>query len=178
MKTSSQALLEDLIERTRKNINTAEKFKHVSLEDLNKKTDKESWSVLDLYGDFYLPEIKAKMSKSNTQPKEIFKSTWLGNYFAVSLLPKEKLNKMKTFKDKNPMGSTLDYSTIDKFIGQQKESLDLLGLARKVDMNKVKTAISISKLIKLRLGDTFRVLIYHNDRHMVQAQKTLKIAKR
>ncbi|RXM56703.1 hypothetical protein BOQ60_25350, partial [Chryseobacterium sp. CH1] len=31
-----------------------------------------------------------------------------------------------------------------------------------IDLEKTKTSISISKLIKLKLGDTFRFVIYHN----------------
>ena len=109
--------------------------------------------------------------KELNQPKENFKSGFLGNYFAKSMLPKEKLNKMKTFKDKNPIGSKLDKSTIDNFILQQEQILNLLEKAREVDLNKTKTAISISKWIKLKMGDTFRVVIYHNERHLVQANK-------
>lgn len=44
-------------------------------------------------------------------------------------------------------------------------------MARNKDLGKIKTSISISKWIKLKLGDTFRVIIYHNERHIVQANK-------
>jgi hypothetical protein len=93
------------------------------------------------------------------------------------MLPKEKLNKMKTFKDKNPSGSDLKVDTIDRFIAQQKEMLDLLDKARSVDLNKTKTSISITKFLKLKLGDTFRVIIYHNQRHLLQAEKAIANAK-
>ena len=39
---------------------------------------------------------------------------------------------------------------------------------------KTKTAISISKLMKLRLGDTFRFVTAHNERHLLQAENVLK----
>lgn len=87
------------------------------------------------------------------------------------MLPKEKLNKIKTFKDKNPIGRKLDKTTIERFISQQEEVLNLLDKSRKIDLNKTKTAISISNLIKLKIGDTFRVVVYHNERHIVQANK-------
>ena len=173
----SEKLIQDLIERTRININQAEKFSLLSTEKLNFRAQKESWSILEcfehlnLYGDFYIPEIKKRIENSKTQPKENFKSGLLGNYFAESMLPKEKLNKMKTFKDKNPIGSKLDKSTIKRFISQQEKILNLLDQSREIDLNKTKTAISISKLIKLKIGDTFRVVIYHNERHLVQANK-------
>lgn len=80
---------------------------------------------------------------------------------------------MNTFKEMNPFEKNLDQSVIDKFIKQQKELLDLLKLAESKNLTKIKTRISISKWIKLRLGDTFRVVIYHNFRHIKQAEKAI-----
>ena len=179
MTIPSERLIQDLIERTRININQAEKFRLLSIENLNWREEQDSWSILEcfehlnLYGDFYIPEIKKRIESSKTQPKANFKSGILGNYFAKSMLPKEKLNKMKTFKDKNPLGSKLDKSTIERFIQQQEQILNLLDKSREIDLNKTKTEISISKLIKLKIGDTFRVVVYHNERHLMQANKIL-----
>jgi uncharacterized damage-inducible protein DinB len=53
----------------------------------------------------------------------------------------------------------------------------LLQSAREVDLNRTKTAISITKLITLKLGDTFRFVITHNERHMAQALATLPAIK-
>ncbi len=179
MTIDSETLIRDLIERTRKNINQAEKFNLLKTDRLDFRHEKNSWSILEcfehlnLYGDFYIPEIKTRIDSSKTQPTTKFKSGVLGNYFAKSMLPKEKLNKMKTFKDKNPIRRKLDKLTIDRFILQQEQILELLDRSRNIDLNKTKTAISISKLIKLRLGDTFRVVVYHNERHIVQANNIL-----
>ena len=49
----------------------------------------------------------------------------------------------------------------------------LMFILSSLDLNKIKTAISISKWIKLKLGDTFRVVVYHNERHIKQANKIL-----
>lgn len=179
MTIKSEKLIQDLIERTRININQAEKFSSLSNEKLNFRAGKDSWSILEcfehlnLYGDFYIPEIKQRIEKSRTNPKENFGSGILGDYFAKNMLPKEKLNKMKTFKDKNPIGSKLDKKTIERFISQQEQMLNLLDKSREIDLNKTKTAISITNLIKLKIGDTFRVVIYHNERHLEQANKLL-----
>ena len=82
---------------------------------------------------------------------------------------------MKTFKVMNPAGSKLDRKVLEKFIGQQKTTLELLEKAAMVSLTKTKTSISISSWIKLRLGDTLRVVIYHNQRHLVQAAKVMKL---
>lgn len=181
MVIATEQLIQDLIESTQRSIDQAKKFNSLSIEKLNWRAEQDSWSILEcfehlnLYGDFYIPEIKKRIEGSKTRPKESFKSGILGNYFAKSMLPKEELNKMKTFKDKNPIGSKLDKDTIERFISQQEQILSLLGKSREIDLNKTKTAISISKLIKLKMGDTFRVVIYHNERHLIQAQKVMKL---
>lgn len=93
------------------------------------------------------------------------------------MLPKEKLNKMKSPKAMNPIHSSLDRKVLDKFIQQQNDLLELLDKAKHTNLSKVKTAFSISKWIKLRLGDTFRLVIYHNLRHIVQAKKLVDKTK-
>ena len=104
----SEKLIDDLIQQTQSNLNMAEGFKQLNETVLNHKTSPKSWSVLECiehlnrYGDFYLPEIQRRINASNHPNTKTFKSSWLGNYFAESMLPKEKLNKMKTFKSMDP----------------------------------------------------------------------------
>lgn len=177
----SITLITDLINRTKSNIERVENLRGLTLEQLNYRKKRDSWSILEciehlnLYGDFYLPEIEKQIKKSRHKTSEEFKSGFLGDYFAKSMLPKENLNKMKTFKDKNPIGSSLHLDTLNRFLSQQNQLIKLLEQAKKVNLNKTKTAISITKLIKLKLGDTFRIVIYHNQRHILQAEKIVTI---
>lgn len=183
MKIPTTDLLANLKQRTLDNQKRAKFLRQLSEERLNQRPGPESWSALECiehlnrYGDFYLPEITQRIAQSDHSPKAVFKSGWLGNYFAKSMLPKESLNTMKTFSSMDPMGSELDASVLSTFLQQQVETLSLLERAKEVDLTKTKTAISITKLIKLRLGDTFRVLIYHNQRHVLQAERALGLAK-
>lgn len=162
---------------TKTHIKRAEELLKLNETQLNYKKDENSWSILECiehlnrYGDFYIPEITAKLSGSSNSSNTYFKSGVLGNYFAKSMMPKEKLNKMKTFNTMNPNNSSLNFSVLDKFILQLNEMLDILEKSKTTDIQKIKTSISISKLIKLRLGDTLRVVIYHNERHLQQAEK-------
>lgn len=177
----SEKLIESLIEQTRQIINQVEKLKTEHLDRLTRKENQNSWSVLEclehlnLYGDFYLPEMNSKITQSKSVSENTFKSGWLGGYFAKSMLPKDKLNKMKTFKDKNPLNAKLDKSVIDKFLNQQLQLLDLLNRARKVNLNSVRISTSISKLIKLKLGDTFMFYVNHMIRHMKQIERVLNL---
>lgn len=176
----SEKLIQSLIEQTRQIINQAEKLKNYDLHTLTWKENETSWSMLEclehlnLYGDFYLPQIESKIKNSATKNDLEFKTGLLGNYFANSMLPKEKLNKMNTFKDKNPLNANLEKVVIDRFLNQQIKLLELLNQSRKVSLNKVKIQTSISKLIRIKLGDTFRFIINHNIRHFVQIDRIEK----
>lgn len=179
MKIKSEKLIQQLLEITRKNINFAETLKDKSAKELNFRESEGSWSVLEclehlnLYGDFYIPEIRRVIQKTKTRSVPYFKSGLIGNYFAESMLPKEGFKKIKTFKDKNPLGSNLNRKVIQRFIEQQLEIIELLNRASHCNLNKVKTAISITKLLKLKLGDTFRFVINHNIRHVEQVKDVL-----
>jgi hypothetical protein len=177
---NAQEILEYCNSRTTRFINRAEELKLLPLEKLTRKDSPESWSVLEclehlnLYADFYNPAIRSAIENSKSVPTESFKSGWLGGYFAKSMLPKEKFNKMKTFKDKNPIYASLDSAVIDRFIAQQNEFLTLLNQAEKVNLNTAKTPVTISKLIRLKLGDTFQFLVNHNIRHFEQLESAVK----
>jgi hypothetical protein len=173
----SEHFLQKLSEQTQQIINQAEKLKSLDLETLIWKEDETSWNILEclehlnLYGDFYLSQIEYQIKNSNAKADLEFKSGIIGNYFANSMLPQEKLNKMKTFKDKNPLNTKLDKTVIDRFILQQIKLLDLLNQSRNISLNKVKIPTSISSLIKLKLGDTFQFFINHIVRHLSQIDK-------
>ena len=71
-------------------------------------------------------------------------------------------------------GSQLNKQVLTEFLEQQNQMIDLLEHARNLSLNKTKCAITISKWIKLKLGDTFRFIIYHHQRHIVQVEKILE----
>jgi len=151
----STQILQHLKELTLQHITRAEKLLELSDEQLNQKDNTEQWSVLEclehlnLYFEFYLPEIQKRISASNLQSDKTFKSGWLGNYFAESMWPKEGFKKIKTFKDKNPIHSKLTKKSIEKFISHEGQLLELLSQIEHKNLNKIRCLVSISKLIKL-----------------------------
>ena len=176
-------LLWGLKNTAHQHIDFAQQLHTLSDTELNWKTDVESWSVLEclehlnIYGNFYLPEIEQTMHNAKTTPDSEFRPGLLGDYFAKSMQPKAKLNKMKTFRKTNPLGRKLDRKVIDTFIEQQHKMLELLETSKNVNLNKSKTGISITKWIRIKLGDTFRFVIYHNQRHILQAERVLAFQK-
>ncbi len=178
MQIENNVLIDDLLTRTEEATASVKKFKELSVDKLQFKKSAEAWSVLEciehlnLYGDYYLVEIEKQILAQNGKPKAtLFKSGFIGNYFANTMLVKNgKMTKMKSPQDKNPANATLSITTIDRFLKQQERLKTLLTQARNIDLTKTKTAISLTKYIKLRLGDTFRFFIYHIQRHILQAE--------
>lgn len=174
----SDELIAHLIASTQNHITRTEKFLSYEIHKLNKKTGNQ-WSVLEcfehlnLYFDFYLPEIDQKMQKSTAYPNEFFKPGLLGNYFAESMLPKENFRKMQTSKTKNPEGKSLDKKVLDQFIENLKFLIELMEKSGHKNLQKVTITTSFSPFVKIRLGDTFRFVVNHNERHLQQAERIL-----
>ncbi|MFK7932707.1 MAG: DinB family protein [Saprospiraceae bacterium] len=180
MKFNQAELIDDLVARTQDILNRTLPMQELSNAELNARTAPDSWSVLECmehlnrYGDYYLAEMRKQMDGSNRPATVEFKSNWLGNYFAGVMLPREKPNKMNSPKNMNPHGSQLDKKVVETFIKQQKETLKLLAVAREKNLTKVTTGITLTQWIRIRLGDTFRVVVYHNVRHVLQMERVLK----
>jgi hypothetical protein len=177
---NSDELLNELKKHVQNHIDFSKSLLEISEKILQHKPITTSWSVLEclehlnLYGNFYLPEIQQKINTSKHKHHQKFKSGFLGHKFATDMLPKANMKTMNTFKSKNPIHTSLEKEKVVlQFIHQQEKMLKLLETASTKNLTKIKTAITLP-LLKFRLGDTFRFVIYHNERHIVQAQKVLK----
>jgi DinB superfamily len=98
--------------------------------------------------------------------------------FVKMMTSKSKLVKMKTFPSMNPIEHALDQQVLSEFMQQQHVMLELLKKACLVDLTYTQTSISLTPWLKIRLGDTFRVVIYHNQRHIAQAHRVWATIRR
>ena len=144
------------------------------------------WSVaqvvehLNSYGRYYLPLIQQALNNSSYTANTSFTPGWLGDYFTKSMLPKEDghiSNKMQAPRDHRPSPHVDSFTVLHEFMAQEKLLLELLHQARTTDLNKIRIPISIARFIKLKLGDTFRFLIAHHQRHFVQVNNTLNAVR-
>ncbi|HEY0678434.1 MAG TPA: DinB family protein [Chitinophagaceae bacterium] len=144
------------------------------------------WSVtqviehLNSYGRYYLPAMESAMKAKPSRVTELFKPGWLGDYFTKMMLPGKNGkvgNKMKSPKDHRPEPLIDSKPVLEEFLKQQQLLLDLLQQAKKKDLSGIRIPITISRFIRLKLGDTFRFLIAHQQRHFVQVKNTLAEVK-
>ena len=180
-------MLEELQADTREIILATTKLLQEDRELLTQAPTEGRWSVaqviehLNSYGRYYLPAIESALKESNAAPAEWFKPGWLGDYFTRTMLPGKNgqiVNKMQSPKDHRPQPVLQSRPVIDEFLKQEQWLLELLEHAKGANLGKTRIPITLSKFIKLKLGDTFRFLIAHHQRHFVQVGNTLRDVKR
>lgn len=184
-KIKTQDLLESLKGDSRQIILETNYLLHEDPEVLIQQPEEAKWSVaqivehLNSYGRYYLPLIEKSFGKLH-HPKEYYKAGLLGDYFAKSMLPKKNgqiTNKMQAPRNHRPAIDVDNNKVIQEFLQQEHLLLDLLEKAAETNLEKVRIPISISRYIKLQLGDTFRFLVAHHQRHFVQAHNALRTVK-
>ncbi len=145
------------------------------------------WSIaqvlehLNGYNRFYLAAIETALSNSKKSIAVEYKPGWFGNYFTKLMQPDEnsKIGKKMSAPKEFNFGPELDAGKVlAEFEAGQKKLHELLGHGRNADLN-IKVPISLTKLIKLKLGDTFRFVIAHQVRHFLQIERTrLQVLKK
>lgn len=172
-------LLNSLEQRVEQHLQlTTAQLQNLEPERLLRPAPDGGWSIaqclehLNSYGRYYLPEIDKGLRQAKPTEKNTFASSWLGNYFTRMMEPGPK--KYKAPKDHRPAPALDTAAVIATFVEQQEALLAYLRRARQIDMEKIRIPISIARWIKLKLGDVFRFLVAHNERHMQQALRHLK----
>ncbi len=175
---TQEELLNELKEVPKNLIASAKYYRGMGPEILSTRPESGGWTIMECfehmnrYDDFYCKALEEAMTESPDvgTDERWFRSGWLGGRSANSMLPKEKMMKMNTFKNMNPEGEELDIESIDRFIKNQRSFLDLIRLARDKDLNKIKVKLTIP-MMKFKAGDAFRFILNHGVRHMAQCKR-------
>lgn len=178
---NTKALIQELQDITSNNIEVLEKkFSHLSEEQKSWRPSKDAWNILEVcghlneYARFYHTVFLDRIEKTKFKsPKETFTSSPLGRSAWRSMKLGRANNikrKFKSPKHHNPslVPELVSGNDIVELIENQKEILDVLNQAQTVSLRKVKVPISISRIVRLRLGDALMFVIYHNQRHLQQ----------
>lgn len=175
-------VMEELESLVEKHLETAVIiYQNLSVSELTTPPTYGGWSIaqclehLNRYGSYYIPNIqKALSSVSQLPDSTVLKSSWFGNYFVNTMDPKTGTKKYKAFKAYVPGTIQNPHEVVATFIRQQEDLLLAIRKAFEVDVNAAKIPISISKWIRLTIGDTLRFLVAHDERHYLQAERCRK----
>jgi len=183
-------LVEELKRITQTNIDLVKKkFNNLNEQQKSWRKDAESWSINDVfahlneYAKYYHPTFLAKIERTRyTEAKEIFISTPLGKSAWKSMKLGNARNVKRKFKSPrsyNPIinPDILSGNELIDFENGQNQLLSIIDIAQTVNMRKVRIPISISKIVRLKLGDALLFVVYHNERHLQQGLSILSHSK-
>lgn len=182
-KFKSEELIDQLEADVKQIIAAAEHLKTADPVKLSYVSEKGKWSVaqviehLNAYCRHYLPLIERSMVYISKDTNAWFVSGFLGNYFTKMMMPKnvfEVKNRMKTSKNFIPEKGVHIETVFNEFIQHQNKLIQLLEVARRRNLNTIHIPVVLSKFIRFRLGDMFRFLVAHEQRHIMQARNAIK----
>lgn len=182
----SDDLLLDLKNITESNISLiTKKCTHLGGNQIKWKPSKDSWNIqevlshLNSYSSYYhhlfidkIQNTKFTSIKENFVPSPLGSSAWKS--MKLGRLNNIK-RKFRAPKSLNPSISPeiIDEESTANFVKNQEQMITILKDAERVNLKKVKIPISISKMVRLRLGDALMFVIYHNERHIQQVKNIL-----
>jgi hypothetical protein len=167
----------------------ARDFPNLSSEQLNWREQADKWSIaeclmhLNYVADYYFPAMfkaikNAKARKSKAQ--ELFTRGWLGHYYASKLRLtldnqiKNKIDSPSKYDPRTVSASALDgQKIITEFLEKQQALHLMLQDSKAINIQKTRVYALFWGLASIQLGDMLKTLIYHTERHIVQAQRIL-----
>lgn len=181
-KYSTQDWIEPLMETMEAHLARAtEVYQNLSEAQLLSPPADGGWSVaqclehLNSYGHYYLPAVRKVLDRVESPAGSsggTYRSGWLGAYF-ISMMQPGNGRKFKAFRGHIPAPALNGAAVVAEFIEQQEQWLQLLGQITAVAPLNARVPISISPLVRLKLGDVFGFVIAHNARHIQQADRVL-----
>jgi len=182
-KFKSEELIDQLEGDVRQIIAAADHLRQADPVKLSYAAEEGKWSVaqvlehLNMYSRHYLPLLEKSMVHITKDTNAWFIPGLWGNYFTRTMMPKnvyEIKNRMKTAKHFAPEKSVNVENVFNEFVKHQEKLLQLLEVARRRNLSTIRIPTAISSLIRLQLGDMFRFLVAHEQRHMIQARNAIK----
>jgi hypothetical protein len=161
------------------------KLSNLKSNQLSWKPNSQTWSVNEIlahlnqyanyYHDVFLNKIEnTKFSEAKSQfiSSPLGKSAWKSMKLGTANNIKRKFQSPKNY---NPTihPEIVSINELSVFEKKQFELLDIIEKAKNVNIQRVKIPISISKFIRLKLGDALLFVVYHNERHLQQIKNLI-----
>lgn len=184
---ASEDLIAELKEITEANRELVlKKCIHLGENQLIWRPSNDSWNIREVLSHinalaaYYHPNLIRKIKHTkHKKTVELFTSSHLGKSTWKSMKLGRANNikrKFRASKNSNPTinPDLIDTNSIENFEKNQIELLDILEKAKNVNLRKIRLQTSVSKLVRLRLGDVLMFVVYHNERHIQQIKNIME----
>lgn len=116
---------------------------------------------------------KSKLKIRKSEDLQI-KNSYIGKKIIESVKP-DSHKRIKTFKMFLPPSEISTEDLFERFILLQNKFVKLIEKLKVANLSKIKLSSPVSKLIRLNAADVLMIIIYHNSRHIMQAEKIVDL---
>jgi len=88
----------------------------------------------------------------------------------------ETTRKSKAPKIFHPTSSGIDGAILSRFLDRQSQVIDYMGSTQDLDMEKIIISSPVTPLITYSLMDAYRIIVTHEQRHLLQAKRVSELA--
>jgi hypothetical protein len=156
-------------------------FAGLSAAQLNWKPSPEKWSIaqcidhLNVYDRLYLIRFRRILisGRKNLLSRDHYKPSLLGNYFIRQVDPRQSSQTFTAPAVFQPGQSDVPTGVLSEFTRLQHLLWEMLEKAKRYDLKRNKVPTPVTELVRLRIGDAFIVVVRHDQRHILQAQRVL-----
>lgn len=165
-----------------------ETFRTLPPEQLVQAPAPGSWSVVQVleHLNFYSREYDRRLGQAirnagrqGGTSRETYRSGWLGDYFVALMAPKPDgtvRSKMKAPAASAPSSALRPDAVLDAFRDLQRQLLQHVENAGTIRADRVRVATMLP-LVSLRVGDSLRFLLAHQERHLAQAARAAAVRR-
>ena len=160
-----------------------EHFRTLEEATLRHRPRPEAWSVLDcvehlnLFCADYFPRIEKSLRTARLSGQPDYRPGFFGTRMFSALQPQngERKQKVKTFKKMVPQtDKQAPAAVLDTFLGYQAQLQAWIASSEQLDWEGTRVASAIGPILNLKLGDCFRLIVAHTQRHILQAEEVLE----
>lgn len=175
-----ETLLADLRTRIQDHVARVEThFAELDDEHLHWKPAPKEWSVLECFDhlaltfEYYRPKVTRALE--NPAPvaaglDQYSPSRWGRFYMYFALNPRFSFPTADAITPAS--AAAIDRSVFGRYLESQAELLQRLDQVGAVDLSR--TRVPIERGISFNLGDIFKILVYHDEVHFLQAQRVVE----
>jgi DinB superfamily len=171
--------LADLRDRIRAHVAEVQSV-YLELDDseLARQPKTGEWSILQCFDhlnlthDYYTPKIAGGLAQQRpANPADDFyaPSFWGRIYMYFAFNPKYSFPTAPAI---TPGAANLGRAVLHTYLAKQEALLHTLQKAESLDLKA--TTIPIEKFVRFNLGDCLKILVYHDQLHIGQAQRVLQ----
>jgi hypothetical protein len=178
---SRQVLIRELLDRTELIKAGTQSLLRLTDDQLAFTPVSGHWSIIEIFGhlnlslDVYIRNILSRITLAPDSRADEYHSSWLGDLLYQRIVPRAdgSVLKMKTIRSLRPEKKPEDPREVLCSFQRKCDALDdILRHMSTKDLQKIRIPFHFIPFLHFGLGDTLRFLVAHNERHLLQAQRT------